>query len=1196
MAFRRTLFALLLLWIHSFFLISFPLLAQESTPKEESKPTFYTQKITAQVGHPQMIPFQLSTPARQTQEFSIEISSSEHLEILLPPKILEGKQIGYFRVYPKKEGKIQLQLEKNATLQFVIQGTSQPPTPPQIISPASGACVWGTVAFGVEQWIDPIRHPFPLKSLKIQFSNGQEFVPKQQERIHDGPLQKSLFEIDVSKLPTGENSLIAIAEYENDTLKSNPLSIWILHPSPETILHGECEDHLLDEPRPDYIGKTPPTVGFQQEASNKGFILNYGAYPAWGNYFSILEEGWYQMIVRARGDQAAGAYPSIGLYQNSLDRPLTASRLIHKDWHRIPVGHPVYLKAGKNHLTVFFMNDFYIPQMADRNLFLDCYELAQVPFFGSKQTASNSEGMMSMTQGFAPFQKKLRIGFDHVLHNQIATGVLTVQGHCAWENDDKTKAPYVTLYVNNIPALTQQSPDPFFLLDKSHLYEGENVLQLKATLPSGETTWTKNQTIHNPEFNLHRDPPQQYYRFSILSDGWEPSIQEVIRLDRDKEWWHPIVALYSNREMVYHLPEQIQGNFEVFVEACGTEFMGLPQVHASLSQAKQTQEIGNGAVQNWWSPVKVGTIQLEAGAKDLIVAFKTDLCIPNVGDRNLWIKAVRLVEVLPQADRIAPRVFIDYPKASPHLAYQADAVVATVYDDRSISYSDLIIDGEPQKMNIAPPNGRGKLVFPLLLRNLTPGDHRLKIRVYDPTGNMGESPEITIKVLADPPSELLPYARAVHLLNRLAYGPDPVALADILTLGEEVWLEESLTRSFHRDEEQVAIENAYWIYPQDGDEYHVTQRVLRHLLTTQNPLRTRFVLWTQNHFSTWIKKTGSGSKWQEHLLFSQLGVASFPELLYASATSPAMLFYLDQQSSVAAQLNENYAREILELHTLSVKGGYTQTDVTTLAALLNGWTVSEETDCQGNGFPIERVFRFDPHLNHGRNHTILGFQFTSAPPEERYERIRMALEILAAHPNTATFIAHKFAQHYVSATPPESLVLDLTRVFQENNGDMKQLFRTLIQHPAFWKSPPRLSTPLDFCTRILRAGRSQEDWIMGECLRSSGLQIFDRSSPDGYPEENEAYADSNVLLQRWKFVQRAQWILTEMVPWEWRERTETDVQKQQEKIMDILSIRITGFPLQETSLQVGAILMQEAQKNKERPYALLGRLPEINLR
>ena len=289
-------------------------------------------------------------------------------------------------------------------------------------------------------------------------------------------------------------------------------------------------------------------------------------------------------------------------------------------------------------------------------------------------------------------------------------------------------------------------------------------------------------------------------------------------------------------------------------------------------------------------------------------------------------------------------------------------------------------------------------------------------------------------------------------------------------LGEDAWLADRLDRPFE-DPGELAALASYFPYFVNRNDYEVPARAISHLLLTPNPVRARFVIWVQNHFSTWIRKVNGARKWPEHVTFSRLGVARFADLLRASAESPAMLSYLDQDNSFVGKHNENYAREIMELHTLGVDGGYTQRDVTELAQLLTGWTASMEGDGINGGFQARSyTYRFDPQLSDGQVRRVLGMRFDEAVPGERLERVRAVLELLAAHPSTARFVARSLAEHYVSTPPPESLVRDLERAFLETHGDMRALLSTIAHHPAFWEDArsAKIASALDYAIRLGR--------------------------------------------------------------------------------------------------------------------------------
>ena len=194
-----------------------------------------------------------------------------------------------------------------------------------------------------------------------------------------------------------------------------------------------------------------------------------------------------------------------------------------------------------------------------------------------------------------------------------------------------------------------------------------------------------------------------------------------------------------------------------------------------------------------------------------------------------------------------------------------------------------------------------------------------------------------------------------------------------------------------------------------------------------------------------------------------------------------------------------------------------------------------------------RGFRFDPFLNDGKGRRVFGMQFAaSKDPAVRYDNIRLAMEMLAAHPSTAEHVCRKLAEHYVGVPASDALVRALAQAYLENGGDMRAVMRAMVAHKDFWSAPMKMATPFDFGMRVARVCRSaavqlgadpnaapNADQIEG-FLKKSGMGLFDRVTPDGYPENNGNYADSNALLQRWRFMQTLSEHLGRLVPDNWR--------------------------------------------------------------
>ncbi len=566
----------------------------------------------------------------------------------------------------------------------------------------------------------------------------------------------------------------------------------------------------------------------------------------------------------------------------------------------------------------------------------------------------------------------------------------------------------------------------------------------------------------------------------------------------------------------------------------------------------------------------------------------------------MWLQAVMLHEQPAADDRSPPAVTIRYPVADLPTVGAADAIVVDVCDDRSVTAVELLIDGIESGHVVEVDRGMGRVVLPLLTRALDAGPHTFEVRCRDVDNNIGASGPRPFIVSKDPAAEPTPYDRAIRLLDRFAFGPDPRELAAILTMGEQAWLSDRLARSIEDEGDLSAFDTGLVRFPGVRSEYEVPRRVLVHAMMTPNPVRARFVLWTQNHFSTWIRKTEPDRKWAEHGMFTRLGAAPFIELLAASAGSPAMLRYLDQEQSYAGRLNENYARELMELHTLGVNGGYTQQDVTSLASLLTGWTTTRQGDGRSPGEIYDYSFAFDPALSDGRTQNIIGMRFPAAERTERYDRVRLALETLAAHPSTARFVTGKLAAHYAGPDAAPAMIDDLARVYLETGGDMRAVLLAIARHPAFWSSPDRLAHPLDYALRLCRASSHFDPWGMGDYLQRSGAGLFDRATPDGFPEEDSAYADSNALVQRWRYARDLVWSLSGLVPGPWRYNNNELTPARAQRIVDILAVRMTGRVLGDASNKAALdVLAAAAGNNDERVRQLatfIPQLPESNLR
>ncbi len=277
-------------------------------------------------------------------------------------------------------------------------------------------------------------------------------------------------------------------------------------------------------------------------------------------------------------------------------------------------------------------------------------------------------------------------------------------------------------------------------------------------------------------------------------------------------------------------------------------------------------------------------------------------------------------------------------------------------------------------------------------------------------------------------------------------------------------------------------------------------------------------------------------------------LGKFEDLLVATAKSPAMLFYLDNWMSVGPNstqaqggpskpvvrygpygrphvvrggnpnarrkqnsgLNENYGRELLELHTLSVNGGYSQRDVTEVAKVFTGWTIEKI----GDG----AAFRYDPNRHEPGPKLVLGHNIKPKGEDEGKE----VLHMLATSAQTAHFISLKLAQRFVSDDPPEALVDRMAKTFEKKKGDIREVLSTLFHSPEFWADGTyraKVKTPLEFVASAVRAtGADVQDAMpLGRQLNRMGMPLYGSQPPTGYSMKADTWVNSSALLTRMNF-------------------------------------------------------------------------------
>jgi uncharacterized protein (DUF1800 family) len=283
----------------------------------------------------------------------------------------------------------------------------------------------------------------------------------------------------------------------------------------------------------------------------------------------------------------------------------------------------------------------------------------------------------------------------------------------------------------------------------------------------------------------------------------------------------------------------------------------------------------------------------------------------------------------------------------------------------------------------------------------------------------------------------------------------------------------------------------------------------------ENPVLARMTEFWFNHFNVFIDK-GPVRPYVGNYLLTAIrphALGRFEDMLLATAQHPAMLLYLDQAQSTSRGLNENYARELLELHTLGVHGGYTQADVRELARILTGWSVDI---AGGQGF----VFRARAHEDGSK--TLMGRTFREGGQAQGLA----AIGFLAQHPATAQRIATRIATFFVSDQPSPKLVHQLADTFARSGGDIAAVMRTMIESPDFWDSGNTLfKTPLDFaCSGLTAAGSVREGSNRLQNLRQTagflaqaGQRLHGWQTPDGYKTDATTWLAPEALTRRADF-------------------------------------------------------------------------------
>jgi len=429
---------------------------------------------------------------------------------------------------------------------------------------------------------------------------------------------------------------------------------------------------------------------------------------------------------------------------------------------------------------------------------------------------------------------------------------------------------------------------------------------------------------------------------------------------------------------------------------------------------------------------------------------------------------------------------------------------------------------------------------------------------------------------------LTPHDSALHVLNRLAYGPRPGEVDRVAGSGVMKWIDAQLQPDRIPDPEVERRESSFPILGKDPGDLARAITVVRrqrfgtrqngqdvgppgrplllpadsqaalHVRQTMGQLQQLAVMraaiserqlrevmvdfWT-NHFNVFFGKGADRAFTPSYIerTIRPRAMGRFEDLLVATAKSPAMLFYLDNWQSVAKGaeppavarmarlddaraeqmlarmpqgLNENYARELMELHTLGVDGGYTQQDVIEVARIFTGWSI--ERPQQGG------EFRFNDWAHDYGEKTVRGVDFPGGHGMD--EGLRL-LKLLAEDPATMHHVSRQLCARFVSDDPPDGCVDDAVAAWRRTDGDIAEVLRAIFVSPDFWSPQAvraKVKTPLEYIVSAVRAVGGDPDTTprLAQVIGRLGEPLYAQPSPAGYPESQEEWVNSGALLLR----------------------------------------------------------------------------------
>ncbi|PYO10263.1 MAG: DUF1800 domain-containing protein, partial [Candidatus Rokuibacteriota bacterium] len=428
----------------------------------------------------------------------------------------------------------------------------------------------------------------------------------------------------------------------------------------------------------------------------------------------------------------------------------------------------------------------------------------------------------------------------------------------------------------------------------------------------------------------------------------------------------------------------------------------------------------------------------------------------------------------------------------------------------------------------------------------------------------GDRPVAAAPAAAAPVASVSGDRQIIHALSRLTYGARPGDVERVRAMGLSAWIDRQLRprtiddsatertlaelttlrmpisealREFPRPDPKLRaqIANGEMSRQEMMERYPMERRPVRiadelraakvvRAVTSERQLEEVMVDFWFNHFNVFAGK--GDVRWYvsayEREAIRPYAMGRFPDLVRATAHHPAMLFYLDNWLSAKpdfrvpvgpnrgrrAGLNENYARELMELHTLGVDGGYTQKDVTEVARAFTGWTIDRpQTDA---------LFIFRPIMHDTGEKIVLGHRIAAGGGRDDGERV---IELLTQHPATARFVATKLVRRFVSDTPPPALVARVAGSYLSTGGEIPAMLRTIFESPEFYREDAyraKIKKPFEFVASAVRALGGSTDAQGGMALARASAEIgeplYQAQPPTGFADRGEVWVNAGALL------------------------------------------------------------------------------------